>query len=108
MNFVLLSCAAGIRENAHQIADALVVERLAACVHVIPIESHYCWRGTVHHEPEFLLQAKTTAERAEAAEALIKRLHTYELPGIDVMPITGGSAEYLAWIAGSVRPGSAT
>lgn len=102
MNYVLLSCAAGSRENADEIAAALVAERLAACVHVFPIRSHYRWRGAVHHEPEFLLQAKTTAERIAAAGMLIKRLHAYELPGIDVVPITGGSAEYLAWIAESV------
>lgn len=99
---VLLSCAAGSRENAGDIARALVSERLAACVHVLPVESHYRWQGSLHHEPEFLIQAKTTTGRTAAAEALIKRLHTYELPGIDVVPITGGSAEYLAWIAASV------
>ena len=65
-------------------------------MHVLPVESHYRWQGTLHQEPEFLIQAKTTTERAADVEALIKRLHTYELPGIDVVPITGGSAEYLA------------
>lgn len=101
---VLISCAAGSRENADEIAAALVAERAAACVHVVPIESHFRWRGAVHREPEFLIQAKTTVGRAADAEALIKRLHTYELPGIDVVPITGGSAEYLAWIVESVGP----
>ena len=101
-DIALLSCAVGSRENADEIAAALVSDRVAACVHVVPIESHYRWKGTVCRAPEFLLQAKTTAASIPAAEALIKRLHTYELPGIDVVPIIGGSAEYLAWIADSV------
>ena len=104
MSCILMSCAAGTQENASEIAAALVEEHLAACVHVMAVESHYRWQGVVHHEPEFLIQAKTTVEHAAAAEALIKRLHTYELPGIDVVPITGGSADYLAWIAEMVAP----
>lgn len=100
---VVLSCAAGTRENADGIAAALVAERLAACVHVLPIESHYRWKGVLHREQEFLMQADTTQQRVAAAEALIKRLHAYELPAITVTPITGGSAEYLAWIADAVR-----
>ena len=103
---VLLSCAVGSRENANEIAAALVAQRLAACVHVTPIESHYRWNGAVCHELEFLVQAKTTAGAVAAAELLIKRLHTYELPGIDVVAIVGGSTEYLAWIAESVGPAS--
>ena len=102
--YVQVSCAAGSHENARAIASALVARRLAACVHVLPIESHYRWKGEVHHEPEILLQAKTTSDRLAAVEALIKQLHTYELPEITALPLVGGSAEYLAWIAESVRP----
>jgi periplasmic divalent cation tolerance protein len=99
--FLLVSTAAGDADNAREIASALVSERLAACVQVLPIESHYRWQDAVHHEPEFLLQIKTTADRLAAVEVLIKRLHCYDLPEISVIPIVGGSAEYLAWIAES-------
>jgi len=99
---VVVSTATGSAEAAREIAAALVAERLAACVQITPIESHYRWQGEVQHEPEFLLQIKTTANRFAAVEALIKRLHTYDLPEIAVTPIIAGSAEYLAWIAESV------
>lgn len=102
--YVQVSCAAGSHENARAIASALVARRLAACVHVLPIESYYRWEGEVHHEPEILLQAKTTSDRLAAVEALIKQLHAYALPEITALPLAGGSAEYLAWIAESVRP----
>jgi len=104
--FIVVSCAAGSHDNAQEIAAALVEQRLAACVHVMPIESHYRWQGQVHHDPEFLLQAKTTAERLPAIEDLIKRLHSYELPEVSVTAIVGGSADYLAWIADCVNPAS--
>jgi periplasmic divalent cation tolerance protein len=104
--FIQVSCAAGSQENARDIAVALIEQRLAACVHVMPIESHYRWQGQVHHDPEFLLQAKTTAEKLAAIEDLIKRLHSYELPEISVTAIIGGAADYLAWIADCVTPAS--
>lgn len=104
--FIQISCAAGSQENAQEIAAALVEQRLAACVHVTPIESHYRWQGQVHHDPEFLLLAKTTAERLKAIENLIKQLHSYELPEISVTVIVGGSADYLAWSADCVTPAS--
>ena len=102
--FVEVSCAAGSRENADAMARALVEQRLAACVHVTPTESHYRWQGELHHEPEFVLQARTTTKRLPAVEQLIRRMHSYELPGIAVTPIIAGSAAYLAWIADSVSP----
>jgi periplasmic divalent cation tolerance protein len=102
--FSLICCAAGTQENAREVASALVNQRLAACVHILPIESHYRWKGEVHQEPEFLLQAKTTADLLGPVESLIKRLHTYELPEVSAMPIIGGSADYLAWISECVGP----
>ena len=100
--FIQVSCAAGSQENAREIAAALVEQRLAACVHVMPIESHYRWQGQVHHDSEFLLEAKTTAEKLAAIEDLIKQLHSYELPEVSVTAIIGGSADYLTWIADCV------
>ena len=102
--FILVNCAAGTQENAREIASALVHHRLAACVHILPIESHYRWKGEVHQDSEFLLQAKTTPDRFAAVEALIKRLHTYELPEVTAIAIASGSPEYLAWISECVAP----
>ena len=36
------------------------------------------------------------------AEALIRAQHSYALPEIIAVPITGGSAEYLAWVRAAV------
>jgi periplasmic divalent cation tolerance protein len=98
---VLVSCSAGTPENAEQIALALVEARLAACVQIAPIASYYRWKGAVRNDREQLLLIKTSAARAAEVEALIKRLHPYELPEITVVEIAGGSAEYLGWIAES-------
>lgn len=102
--FVVLSSTVGSDARARDIASALVAARLAACVQVTPFESTYRWQGEVQAGPEFLLQAKTTRQRLAAAEALILRLHDYELPEILVLPVLGGSAAYLDWIDANTRP----
>ena len=100
---VLVMCAAGTAENAETIARELVSQKLAACVQISPITSFYRWNGAVQHEPELLLQIKTTADRFAGVETLVKSLHTYELPELAMVDITGGSHEYLRWITESVH-----
>jgi periplasmic divalent cation tolerance protein len=89
-------------EQARLLARYLVEGGLAACVQLQPIRSVYRWKDEVFDEPEWRLAVKTTAERFEAVERHIKERHTYEMPEIVRVEITGGSAEYLRWIEESV------
>ena len=100
----LVISTAGSKEEASRIATALVEARLAACVNIVgPIESVYRWQGKVESAQEFLLLIKTTASRAAAVAARIRELHSYDLPEVIEVSIDGGSADYLKWIAESVR-----
>jgi periplasmic divalent cation tolerance protein len=92
------------REDAHRIAGALIDERLAACVQVAPVESHYRWQRDVQQVSELLLTIKTTTARASAVQARIVELHGYALPEILILPVIGGLEAYLAWIAEAVAP----
>lgn len=89
------------REDAQKIARAAVEVRLAACVHVDEITSIYVWNGAVQEGREFRLTMKTTPAAYAALEALIRRLHPYDLPAIYAFEVATGSADYLAWIAAS-------
>ena len=101
---VLVLSTVGKREDAEKIADALVGERLAACVNVVPgLLSVYRWKGAVEREDELLLLIKTRAERVEEMGARLRALHPYELPEMIVLPIAGGHGPYLDWIADGVR-----
>jgi len=94
----------GSQEEALRIATALIEAQLAACVNIVgPIESIYRWQGKVESAQEFLLLIKTTASRAAAVTARIRELHSYDLPEAIEVSIDGGSADYLSWIAESVR-----
>jgi len=100
---VLILSAASTHDEAGRIAEALVAERLAACVQLSPIESWYRWEGKIEHAPETRLHIKTTADRADQVRDRIRALHSYEVPEIVILPLGGGSAEYLEWIAEGVR-----
>lgn len=100
-------CTCPDAETARRIADALVGERLAACVNLLPgIASTYRWQGKVAHADEVLLVAKTVRDRFEALSARVLELHPYELPEVVAVELAGGLPAYLAWIADETRPGA--
>jgi periplasmic divalent cation tolerance protein len=99
----LVLTTAGTPEEANKIAEGLVQRRLAACVNIIgPIASVYRWKEKLERAEEWLLLIKTTAGAADTLGDAIKELHSYELPECVVVPIEGGSEEYLAWIGENV------
>ena len=84
---------------AERLARALVEERLAACVNIVPgIRSVYRWEGRVHEDAELLLVIKTRAQRSAALAARVRELHPAQLPEVLELPACGGSAAYLEWI----------
>jgi len=92
---------AGGAAQAEAIGRALVEERLAACANVIDgLTSIYRWEGAVRSDREAAVLLKTRAELLPRVEARIRELHAYQTPCIVAWPIEGGSAGYLAWIAG--------
>ncbi len=87
-----------------ELADALVEERLAACVNVhAPMTSTYRWQGSIERAAERQLVIKTTRDRVDAIAQRLRALHPYELPEFLVLPVEGGSDAYLRWIETSVR-----
>jgi periplasmic divalent cation tolerance protein len=87
------------RAAAERLADALVEQRVAACVNILaPCRSVYRWKGAVQQEEEHPVLIKTTAERYPALEAAIRAAHPYELPEIIAVPIERGLPAFLAWV----------
>jgi periplasmic divalent cation tolerance protein len=101
--FRVVLVTAGSEEEAEKIARALVEERLAACVNIVPgVRSIYRWRGAVEDDSEVLMVIKSEADILDALEARVRALHSYEVPEILALPIERGSAPYLDWLAGSL------
>jgi periplasmic divalent cation tolerance protein len=87
-------------EEARRIGKALVEERLAACVNILPqMESHYWWNGKVESSREAVLIAKTRAGLRDGLLERVRDLHPADTPCIVFLPLASGDADYLDWIA---------
>ncbi|RMH92895.1 divalent-cation tolerance protein CutA [Lysobacter pythonis] len=95
------------RASAERIATALVEERLAACVNLVPgLLSTYRWQGKIARDDELLLIVKTTAERLDALRTRLVELHPHELPELLAVEASDGLAAYLDWVRAETRPAS--
>jgi len=91
------------RAEAEKIAQAVVEERLAACVNVLPgVRSCYWWGEKLTWSEEVLLMMKTTESRYIALQARILALHSYDVPEIIATRIEIGLDKYIQWITRSV------
>lgn len=89
---------------ARVIAQALVDEKLAACVNILaPCTSIYRWQGTVECAQEVPLVIKTTRNRFAALQARLRELHPYEVPDLMACTPTAVMPEYAAWVIGETR-----
>jgi periplasmic divalent cation tolerance protein len=99
---VILSTA-GSEEEGERIGRALVEQRLAACVNVVPkITSVYRWKGEVERASEVLLLIKTSAGLLEQAESALRAAHSYEIPEVLVFSAVAGHADYVDWLIRSL------
>ena len=94
---VMTTC--GNTQEAEAIAAHLLANKLAACIQVAGITSHFVWEGKRTTEEERLLLIKTRLALYPKVEAAILALHKYEVPEVTCVALRGGSPSYLGWIA---------
>ena len=92
------------REQAERIAEAVVEERLAACVNVVAgVRSCYVWEGKRNWSDEVLLVMKTTRAGFQRLETRVRELHSYEVPEFVGVGVEAGFGKYLEWVRGGVE-----
>ena len=102
--YTVVLVTAGNLEEARRIGDALVSQRKAACVNIVPgIVSLFRWEGKIEDDNESLLLIKTKAELLSEIVETVKSIHSYDVPEIIALPIIGGNEEYLNWIGEETR-----
>jgi len=100
---LIVFVTASSNDEATSIADALVSDRLAACVNIVSsIQSVYRWEGKITSDQESLMIIKTTEERYSQLERRVKELHSYSTPEVIAIKIETGSEQYLSWLRNSV------
>jgi periplasmic divalent cation tolerance protein len=98
-NPVLIYSTCPSAAEAEHIGNTLVDRGLAACVNILPgMTSIYVWEGKRQRESEAAMIIKTRARLADTAIAEARKLHPYSNPAFVVLPIGGGSADFLRWI----------
>ena len=98
---VFVTCES--KDQAETIAQAVITERLAACVNVLPgIRSCYIWERKLTWSDEVLLLIKTTRGRFDQLQGRVKALHSYAVPEIVGVPIDEAFQRYIDWIDSSV------
>jgi len=95
---------------AESLADALVNERLAACVNIFRgVAMTYRWHGRVEKGEETILIAKTRDDLFDALADRARAMLGEECPGIVALPVSMGFAPFLQWISDETgtQPGEA-
>ncbi|KAB7771068.1 divalent-cation tolerance protein CutA [Xanthomonas maliensis] len=90
--------------SAERIAQALLDERLAACVTQWPgAQSLYRWNGAIERSQEIQLLIKTWEDRLPDAIARLQALHPYDLPEAVALPASAVLPAYLEWVRAETR-----
>ncbi|QGM97691.1 divalent-cation tolerance protein CutA [Methylocystis parvus] len=90
-------------DKAKALARAVLAERLAACVQIAAIASHYVWKGEYCETREWRLEMKCRGADYPALAALVRRLHSYETPEILRIDAADADLAYAAWLNGETR-----
>ena len=102
-NYVIVMSTTDSREEAKRLAREAVEKRIAACVQVTTVNSTFFWEGKVDEADEFLLLFKTTASGVDELQKYIEGSHSYDVPEILHIPISGGHQPYLDWMDTNVQ-----
>jgi periplasmic divalent cation tolerance protein len=87
------------RQSATDVAEALITAKLAACVNISALmTSVYEWEGKLQVEPEITVLIKTRRALSEKVIAAVRPLHPYQVPCLVILPVDGGSEDYLNWV----------
>ncbi len=97
MDILSVTTTVGSMEDAQRLAAALVERRLAACVQLDPIESHYRWEGRQCADPEVRLTLKTVPQRLDALQAFLAEHHPYDVPQL-LWHTVAATEAYAGWV----------
>lgn len=100
--FTVVLCTAPLAE-ARTLADTLVSEKLVACVNIVDVDSVFRWEGKTEAEKEALLVMKTVTAGINNLTERIRQVHSYDVPEVIALPVTGGMEAYLNWVRESVE-----
>lgn len=90
------------KEEAEEICDKLLEEKLLAGTLITDGDSRYHWEGEVVNETYYNIQAYTLEKHKQEVIDQVSEIHSDETPIIEYTEIDGNQ-DFLDWIDGSVK-----
>ncbi len=98
-DYIVVFVTAPSEKEGEKIAQALLKDRLAACVNIVPgLKSVFRWKGKISTEDEVLLLIKTKDTLFERLKKRVIELHSYDVPEVIALGILAGNEKYLDWV----------
>ncbi len=96
---LLVFCTFPNADDAAQVAQQLVEEKIVACVNILrDVRSIYFWQGEVVNATEVLCLMKTQSERYGDLVNRLGELHPYAVPEILGVRPSAVNEPYLSWV----------
>lgn len=89
-------------DQAHAIVQDLLDKRLAACIQLQPVSSHYWEENKIINNPEWHIMIKTSKDVIEELLKELLKLHPYDVPEILVHDAKANEP-YSAWLENEIR-----
>lgn len=105
MKYCIVQTTCSSKKEAKKMAKILLEKKLAACIQIDKIESHYMWNKKYCKDKEYLLNIKTESKLFEKVEREIKENHSYDVPEIIQIAIKNLSKDYKKFIKDSTNGG---
>ncbi len=97
MKFIIIYITHPNMKEAKKVVEALLRDRLIACVNYFPIESAYWWKGKIKNAKEIVSIVKTRKENWTKVKEAIVAIHLYETPCIMKLEVESNQS-YAKWI----------
>ena len=91
------------KEEAEKMAEALIRQKLAACVNILPIDSVYFGDGKIEKTKEAAAIIKTRKINFKKVERFILKNHSYKIPCIVGIPIRKVTKKYFYWLKNTLK-----
>lgn len=98
-SLIIIKTTVKNKEVKKKILNAIITNKLAACVNVIEnISSCYMWRDKIIEDKEDILFIKTLSNNEKEVYQIIKKHHDYEIPEIITIEVKNAEMNYLDWV----------
>jgi periplasmic divalent cation tolerance protein len=91
------------KKSAKKLAEILLQEKLAACIHFVPLESLYVWQKKLENSSELLLRIKSKKSNYKKISAAIAKNHPYEVPQIFSITLDDCAKNYATWLEENLK-----